>query len=172
MELFDASIREMSHLDLAMVRVWRNHPEVRRYMYNNHEISSDEHIKWFEQAINDSARKLLIVEDHIGPLGFAQFSGVRVGGVADWGFYVRPAAPKGSGSKLGFAVLNHGFTALELHKICGQVIYDNLASRAFHAKMGFREEGVLREHQIIEGVRHNVICYGLLKAEWRNKSDL
>lgn len=171
MQHSDAQIRDMSQHDLAMVRHWRNQPEVRRYMYNTHEISNDEHRQWFEKAIGDPSRKLLIVEDQTGPFGFAQFSGVRIGGVADWGFYVRSDAPRGSGTKLGNLVLEYAFTTLELSKICGQVVDGNLASLAFHKRMGFREERTLPEQQIIDEIRHNIICFSLLKTEWLTGSN-
>ena len=167
----DTKIRAMAYSDLAMVRAWRNHTDIRRYMFNTQKITEAEHSEWFKKGKDDPFRQLLIAEDRSGPFGYVQFGGVQVGGVADWGFYICPDAPKGSGAKLGRSAIHFAFTTLELHKICGQVVQSNVASLAFHRKMGFCEEGTLREQQIIDNVYHTIICFGLLKAEWEAIRD-
>ena len=162
-----SSIRPLSAEDLPEVITWRNHPDVRRYMFTQHEISLEEHQSWFARVSQDSARRLLIVENAHEPIGFVQLSNVCPGGVADWGFYARPDAPKGSGRKIGWAALRYAFGELGLHKVCGQAIDSNKASMAFHKKLGFKQEGALRDQQRIEGVYHTLICFGLLAHEWQ-----
>lgn len=160
-------VRRLAADDLATVLVWRNHPDVRAFMFTQHEIGLDEHKAWFNRAINDPTRRLLMVEEDGKPLGYVQFSGVAEGGEADWGFYARPGAPKGSGRKLGSAALDYAFDILDLHKVCGQAIAGNIPSIALHSKLGFVEEGLLREQQLVNGVYHSLIRFGLLKTEWR-----
>jgi UDP-4-amino-4,6-dideoxy-N-acetyl-beta-L-altrosamine N-acetyltransferase len=136
-------------------------------MLTQHQIGVEEHAAWFAKVSQDPTRHLLIVEEHEEPLGYVQFSNVAVGAVADWGFYARPDAPRGSGRKLGATALNHAFGALQLHKVCGQAIAENTASIALHQKLGFVQEGVLRDHQRIEDAYHSLFCFGLLKREWQ-----
>jgi RimJ/RimL family protein N-acetyltransferase len=104
--------------------------------------------------------------DAADPLGFVQFNSVCQGGIADWGFYARPDAPRGSGTKLGHTALAHAFKNLGLHKVCGQAFESNVASIAFHQKLGFREEGRLLEQQRIANQYHTLFCFGLLAREW------
>lgn len=160
-------IRRMTVDDLPMVLGWRNHPDVRRYMCTQHEIGAEEHRDWFAKASLDTSRCLLIVEEAKQAIGFVQFSQVVAGGVADWGFYVRPDAPKGTGRKLGAMALGHAFGYLKLHKVCGQSIAENKGSIAFHLKLGFAREGVLRDQHIVDGAYHSLHCFGLLSSEWR-----
>lgn len=162
-------IRKVTEQDLPMVLAWRNHAEVRRYMFTQHEISLDEHRNWFAKASQDLSRCLLIVVEDKQAIGYVQFSNVKEGGVADWGFYARPDAPKGSGRKLGVMALNHAFGPLKLHKVCGQAIASNQASIAFHEHLGFTLEGVLRDQQRINGAYHSLHCFGLLATEWQLK---
>jgi UDP-4-amino-4,6-dideoxy-N-acetyl-beta-L-altrosamine N-acetyltransferase len=150
-----------------MVLAWRNHPAVRSYMLTQHEINLQEHRNWFERVQHDMTRQQLIVLDGVEPIGFVQFSANGKGGIADWGFYARPDAPKGSGTKLGQAALAHAFKDLGLHKVCGQAIESNAASIAFHQKLGFIEEGRLREQQRIGDRYHTLFCFGLLAKDWR-----
>lgn len=160
------SIRSLGLSDLSMVLVWRNHPNIRQFMFTQHEITLEEHTAWFQKASRDNMRSLLIVEEKEQPIGYVQFSHVSNGGVADWGFYVAPGSPQGTGRKLGATALNHAFGVLNLHKVCGQAIEHNAASIGFHQALSFRQEGVLREQQRIGDTYHNIICFGLLAREW------
>ena len=160
------TIRALSENDLPMVLAWRNHPAVRSYMLTQHEISLQEHRNWFARVKEDKNRQQLIVQDGVDPVGFVQFNPVCQYGIADWGFYARPDAPKGSGTKLGQAALAHAFKALGLHKVCGQAIESNMASISFHQKLGFAEEGRLREQKRISDQYHTLFCFGLLAKDW------
>lgn len=159
----------MSANDVELVRMWRNHSDIRRYMLTQHEISHDEHRRWFERASEDPARRLLIVQEGEMAFGFVHFSGVVRGGVADWGFYAAPDAPRGSGRKLGMAALNYAFQTQELHKVCGQALDFNEASIRLHRMLGFQQEGVLRDQHRVGDTYHDLICFGLLRCEWSGK---
>jgi len=159
-------VRPMTADDLEMVFVWRNHPDIKRYMLTRRHIALDEHKQWFARALQSSSKQLMVYEQRGTPMGFVSFTGVAPEGAADWGFYAAPNAPKGTGFKLGRAALNYGFNVFRLHKICGQVVASNDASMHMHRKLGFREEGVLREQHMVGDVHVSLICFGLLHDEW------
>lgn len=160
-------IRSMAEDDLPMVLAWRNHPEVRRFMFTQHEISLEEHTQWFMRVVQDNTRRLLIVQLQGKPIGYVQFSNVEPGGVADWGFYARPDAAKGTGRKLGASALDHAFGQLKLNKVCGRAIDTNQASIRFHERLGFKREAVLRDQKRINDEYQTLICFGLLAHEWQ-----
>lgn len=160
----------MVHADLELVLAWRNHPDVRCNMYSQHEITVDEHQRWFARASPDPKKHLLIFEVNQQPLGFVNFNVTGNGGIADWGFYAAPEAPKGSGRQLGRAALNHAFTQLKFHKVCGQALAYNHRSIQFHQSLGFQQEGILRDQYFDGGRYHHVICFGLLGHEWQPNS--
>ena len=165
-----AQIRPMIHADLALVLAWRNHADVRRSMFNQHEITLEEHQRWFELTLPNPKKHLLIFEVNHQPLGFVNFNETDNGGIADWGFYAAPGAPKGSGRQLGRTALIHAFMQLKLHKVCGQALAYNERSIKFHQSQGFKQEGILCD-QHFDGERyHNVICFGLLRHEWQTNS--
>lgn len=160
-------VRPMTHEDLEQVLAWRNHEEVRRYMYTQHEISLVEHTRWFERASQDSSRHLLVFESNAVPLGFINLHQIVPGGVADWGFYAAPDAPKGTGRQLGQAAIQYAFTQAGLHKLCGQALAYNERSIKFHLNQGFQQEGVLRDQHFDGQSYHDVVCFGLLAPEWQ-----
>jgi UDP-4-amino-4,6-dideoxy-N-acetyl-beta-L-altrosamine N-acetyltransferase len=164
--LEDLTVRKMGAKDLVETLEWRNHSEVSRFMFTQHKISFAEHSHWFNKAIQDNTRQLLIIEECGTPIGFVQFSNVDTGGVADWGFYVRPNSVKGLGIKLCTAALDYAFCTLHLHKVNGQAIVGNQASINIHERLGFKKEGELRDQKRINDLHHTLICFGLMVNEW------
>lgn len=163
-------IRPMLQADLLQVLAWRNHPAIRQFMFSQREISLLEHQQWFESAFLSPNKHLCIFEVNQHPLGFVNFDETGNKGVADWGFYKAPHAPKGSGRQFGCAALSYAFTRLKLQKVCGHVLAYNDRSIHFHKALGFKEEGILGEQQFGSSSFHNVICFGLTRHEWQVNS--
>ena len=159
-------VRKMVEADLKLVLSWRNHPDVRKYMYTQHEITLEEHTAWFKNASCDNSRHLLIFEQKNTPLGFINIKEINESSVADWGFYLSPDAPKGTGHFLGKAALNYAFKSASLHKVCGQALGYNERSINFHQRLGFKQEGVLRQQHFDDKAYHDIVCFGLLATEW------
>jgi len=159
-------LRPMTADDLETVLAWRNHPQVRRCMFSSGEIAPDEHAAWFARASVDTDRMLLIFERDGDPSGFVSFDGTAKGGVVDWGFYLAPEAPRGTGAVLGRHALDYAFVDNGFHKVCGRVIGFNRRSAAFHLKLGFQQEGILREQHFDGSCYHDVVCFGMLGVEW------
>lgn len=162
-------LRAVDEQDLPILRRWRNHPDIQRYMYTQHEITRDEHQAWFTRMQANPGIHLLLYTEGSEPLGYAQLT--VHGHRADWGFYVAPDAPKGTGRKLGQQVLEHAFAELKLEKVCGEALDFNTGSIAFHTGLGFTHEGTLRAHASINDELVDVRCFGLLKAEWLATSE-
>lgn len=59
------------------------------------------------------------------------------------------------------------FAETPLRKLIGYVHVDNLASRRAVERAGYRQEGLLREHCIIQGKPADQALYGLLREEFR-----
>lgn len=163
-------LRPMETRDLQQVLGWRNHPEIRRHMYTQHPISLEEHGRWFEKKSADPDYHLLVFEVDATPLGFINIHQIASGGIADWGFYAAPDAPKGTGRQLGQAALHYAFVTSGLHKLCGQVLAFNASSIKFHRNLGFTQEGILRQQHFDGQHYHDVVCFGLLASEWPSNS--
>ena len=67
------------------------------------------------------------------------------------------------------AVIKHAFYDLRLNRIeirCGKA---NHKSKAIPKKLGFYEEGVIRDGEYLNGNFHDLIVYGLLSREWHRR---
>jgi [ribosomal protein S5]-alanine N-acetyltransferase len=61
------------------------------------------------------------------------------------------------------------FRESPLRKLLAYVHDKNVASCRVLQKLGFKQEGFLHEHYIINGVPENELLFGLLKHEWREQ---
>lgn len=102
-------VRPMTAEDLELILSWRNHKDIRRFMFTQKPIKSEDHFNWFERTPKDPLYHLLIFEKCGNPCGFVSLKEVATGGIADWDFYVAPAAPKGTGRQLGLTTLHYVF---------------------------------------------------------------
>lgn len=63
------------------------------------------------------------------------------------------------------ALVDHAFDGWSLHRIEIHCAPDNRRSRAIPERLGFREEAILRETELVEGRRLDSVIYGLLRGE-------
>ncbi|UPV74030.1 GNAT family N-acetyltransferase [Halorussus limi] len=63
-------------------------------------------------------------------------------------------------------LLDYAFDTSGRHRVYARVVDFNGASRALVERLGFAEEGRLREHVFLEGAYRDVVLYGLLRDEW------
>jgi ribosomal-protein-serine acetyltransferase len=64
------------------------------------------------------------------------------------------------------AYVDHAFTGWRLNRVMIQAAVENARSRAIPERLGFREEGTLREVERVGGRMLNDVVYGMLAADW------
>ena len=65
------------------------------------------------------------------------------------------------------AMLGHAFGPLGLERVGLRTVADNVRSRNVAQRLGFTQEGVLREYAPFPDGRRDLVIYGLLAREWR-----
>ncbi|HEY8269858.1 MAG TPA: GNAT family protein [Pseudobdellovibrionaceae bacterium] len=73
---------------------------------------------------------------------------------------------KGIGSEGIRTFVSKIFSETSLRRLFAYVAEDNFASRRLLEKNGFEQEGICREHYIINGTPTNEVLYGLLRQDW------
>jgi ribosomal-protein-serine acetyltransferase len=66
------------------------------------------------------------------------------------------------------ALLDHAFGAWDLHRVVIEAVVDNARSRAIPERLGFTEEGVLREAKLVRGRYEDAALYAMLVTDWRS----
>jgi ribosomal-protein-alanine N-acetyltransferase len=89
---------------------------------------------------------------------------------AELGYWVgKPYWGRGYCTEAGHAVLEFGFTALNLNRIHAGHFARNPASGRVMQKLGMTLEGTLREHDKVRDRYEDLVVYGLLRSEWRQR---
>ena len=66
------------------------------------------------------------------------------------------------------AIINHGFTQLGLNRIEIKCATGNNKSRAVAEKLKFKQEGILKQAERLNGKFIDLYLYAMLKEEWKN----
>ena len=161
-------LRPIVESDLDLVLSWRNSDRVRAYMYTDHIISESEHRAWFDRIKHAELPNFMIFEDKFGPVGVTSFTELdKYHNRCTWGFYLGKTEPgKGTGSVMGFLALEYIFEQCQLHKLCAEAFAFNIASIKYHQKLGFVQEGLLRQHVLKNNAFQDVMVFGYIQNEW------
>ncbi|MGB0466070.1 MAG: UDP-4-amino-4,6-dideoxy-N-acetyl-beta-L-altrosamine N-acetyltransferase [Pontibacterium sp.] len=167
------TLRTIQPNELELMRSWRNAPNVRVNMYTRHEISQQEHLRWWESIAARPDQQYFMYEINGLPLGIIGFTGINTDSKnSAWAFYASPEAPPGTGSRMEFLALEYAFYTLNLHKLYCEVLAFNTPVIKLHQKFGFKVEGIFREHHNIDSTYADVYRLGLLATEWAEQSTL
>lgn len=89
---------------------------------------------------------------------------------AEVGYWISPQwEGRGAVSAAVTALLDHLFEDFGLHRVVIRAAVANLRSRALAERLGFTQEGVLREALVLEGRSVDAALYSLLEDEWRER---
>ena len=150
-----------------MLFAWRNHPDVRRFMYTQHEISVQEHRTFFDRVLRDPAWAYYLGLEDDTPVWVVAFRDIdALHATATWGFYARPELPRGTGRRMLTLALDQAFGHDGLEKVSGEAFAFNRASIRLHLRLGFSVEGILRGHRACGHQRVDVVRMGMLTRHW------
>ncbi|MDD4294168.1 MAG: UDP-4-amino-4,6-dideoxy-N-acetyl-beta-L-altrosamine N-acetyltransferase [Candidatus Omnitrophica bacterium] len=161
----------LTEVEARSVLEWRNHPEVRHQMYNEDCISGKEHLCFLE-SLEKRIDKFywLVCKDGAG-IGVIDIYNIKqLHKNVYFGIYANPQAKlPGVGRCLDDISLYllfeiAGFNALRL-----EVIETNKKVINMHYKMGFHEEGILRDFVYKCDGWRNVLVMSQLKYEWKKR---
>ncbi len=68
-------------------------------------------------------------------------------------------------------IIQFGFEELKLHRIEALVGMNNIASLSLIRKNGFTQEGILREHWLVDGKFETTLAFSLLCKEYNNNPN-
>ncbi len=91
---------------------------------------------------------------------------------AELGYWIgKPYWGNGYCTTASRAVVAFGFDRLGLNRIHARHVAQNPASGCVMGKLGMTHEGLLRRHVRKWGQIDDLVLYGILKEEWRGKSE-
>lgn len=150
------------------VRRWRNHENVRKWMYQDHTISPEEHTKFVEiLKVDDRNFYWLVKKNKDEYIGVVSLNAVDLRNKnARLGIYSNPDCKS---SKPGYILIEClkklAFDIVHLHTLTLEVIDNNQRAIDFYKKSGFSNEGKLREYVFKNGNWYDVIVMGIIKKD-------
>lgn len=172
--------------DIEWMRQQRNMPEMRQYFREWKEISKDQQEWWYNDRGNNTNPNHVYfkvlekydpdmtwpddTEEEKNPTRLVGCCGLHY---LDWRmrsaefgvFLSKEARGKGIGKEALTMLFDYGFREMNLHKIWCEV-YDNNTSVELYRKLGFKDEGLLRDNYFCGGKYGNSIMMSVLEDEW------
>ncbi len=84
-------------------------------------------------------------------------------------FIHKPFRGKGLAEEALRMLIHYAFHTMNFYRIEAEVVAYNPAAKVVFEKLGFKQEGVLREAKYFNGEYHDIYSYGLLAREWKSK---
>lgn len=139
----------------------RNHPDIRKWMYNQEIISTPSHLNFIDSLKSSRMKQYFFVkksEKWIGVLYFINIEPIL--SEAEFGLYANPfEITPGIGRILEMASIQYAFETLNLNKLKLEVFSDNKQVVNLHKKYHFEYVG-----EKVVGEK-KVLCMELCKAD-------
>ena len=151
-----------------IVREWRNNVDIRKWMYSDHIISQEEHVRFIEELKIDNKNSYWLAGDKDGEyLGIISLNRVDLSNKnAYLGIYTNPYNVKrGTGYALIECLKVLAFDIANLHTLKLEVIEKNKRAISFYKKAGFSKEGILRDFVFKDGKWCDVIVMGIINRK-------
>jgi len=150
---------------------WFNDPQFNKFM-SQRAVTLQKEREWIKSLSKRKKTDLALAIEtkegvHIGSTGLHQINkenknatlGIMIGEKSYWN--------KGYGSDASKTLLDYGFNKLKLHRIELDVYEYNPRAIKVYKRLGFKQEGIKREHNLYKGNYYDTLHMGLLKKEWK-----
>lgn len=153
----------MSWFNDEEVCQWNSH-----HVYPYTEDAAKEYIQMANKSNDELNLAIILLEGdkHIGNIALTKINSVNraahfgmiLGDKTVWG--------KGYAKEAAKLIIEHGFFAMNLNRIYGGIMDNNLPTKIFLKILGWKKEGVRRQAAYKNGKYVDIIEYGLLKDEY------
>ena len=128
----------LNNNDKIFVLSMRNHPQIKKWMHNQEDISEKKHIAFIKNLENDVKKRYFLVKYKDNIIGSINFSEIDINNSVIFGIYTNPFIQfKGAGLILESTASHYAFINLGVIKIQLQVLVSNARAINFYNKCGF-----------------------------------
>ena len=171
------TLRTVEQKDVPFIQRGGANPEI-RYPVGNPVMTRAR----CEELLEDDADRFLVcTDDDAGPGQPAEENVRRLGSAVvedmDWkrpeiAYWLVPEVHgEGYGKEAIALVVDYAFRTYDAPAIGAEAYDFNDASRGLLESLGFAEEGRRRKYMFVDGEHRDVVQYGLLRREWRERDS-
>lgn len=144
-----------------------NNKEIAPHINTNEVFTIEKTTSWFETLKNNATRVDFVFMDDEKKVGMGGLTNIsNFNRSCELYMYIDPSCHgKGFGFRSCFELCIYAFDILNLNKVYLYTFSENIPANKLYEKIGFKLEGVLRQHSFKEGKLRDRNFYGLLKNE-------
>lgn len=166
------NLRAPNESDDRLIVNWRNNPINKKCFFSDKDITLKSHKKWIKSILNDRNQILWIIETKffipIGMTGliinynnfFANNARLLIGDINNRG--------NGFATEAEYLRLKYAFHNLNLNRVSAECIKKNVPIINFLKKIGFKEEGLLKEYIFKDNNFEDIVILAILKKEFNS----
>lgn len=166
-------LRPLCEEDVDNIMTWVNEPSVvgNFAAFAGAPITRESELAWVRRTVTATNERVWSVwaepdDRYIGQVGIHQIHAHSKVGRLGIVIAAKREMGRGYGSAAIGKALDCAFGELGLHKVWLMVFHHNTRSRGIYQRIGFVEEGVLREEYFHEGAWHDMVRMSVLAHEW------
>lgn len=167
----NVTIRKFDIDDINNKIKWINNSENNEFLHYNLPLEYKKTLEWYLKNKGNKKRHDMIIEYNNIPVGVIGIINIKD---RKGEFYITLGESKFKRKGISFEatkqIIELAFKSFNIDKIWLCVDEDNLAARRLYEKVGFKQEGLLREDIFFKGKMINRCMYGILKKEWRKST--
>jgi len=170
-------LREFTKDDIPVWYSFFNDANITEYMnkgaFPNTYAVQEDHLTYLSKSKNDVQLAVVLKKNDmlIGIVGIHKIDWIHrhgdvsivIGNQAQWG--------KGIATEAISLIVKHGFTKLNLHKLTAGMWASNIDAKRCFEKVGFIEEGKIREQFFYKNNYVDEYRLGLLRKDWETRSE-
>ena len=163
------TIRKFSETDIANKVAWINNPNSNRFLHYDLPLTLEGTQKWFERNAGNSTRYDAIMEVDGKPVGTIGLLSIDYKNKkAEFYIAMGEISYKGKGiaKQATQLMLHYAFNELGLNRVYLFTEEENIPAQKLFERIGFTQEGLLKEDIFSHNKLANRYIYSLLKKDW------
>lgn len=164
-------IRILEKTDIEKTQKWINDPFISDIMGYLPVLSYANQIDWYEKIKNDKTRFVFAIcrvenDEHIGNFGLGKIDYLNRHCMLNIFIADKNYRSEGYGVEALLLGLQFAFNRLNMNKVYLQTSERFVEAKNLYHKVGFQQEGILRQHYYSNGLYEDKIIFSILKSEF------
>ena len=131
---------DLSLDEKKMILSWRNHPNIRKWMFTQEPISLDDHLNYLKTLSTKKDRVYFLVRKGGKPIGVINIMNIDMNTKkSKFGIYADPTL-KGVGKDLMDSMIDYAFNTLKVEILVSEVFEDNTPAIKLYKRYDFKEK--------------------------------
>ena len=166
-------LRILEETDILRTQQWINDPELNELM-GYLPITRRQQEQWYETTVGSTRKFVFAVctqedDEHIGNVSLGNIDYINSNGMLAVFLAAPEKRSRGFGTEAVLLLLEFAFRRLNLHSVYLKTSDYLTDAIRFYSKIGFVQEGVLRQHEYKQGRFVDKLLFSMLRSEFEGK---